>query len=428
MAGTRDTIFALSSGAPPSAIAIVRVSGPAAEDVIRKLAGRSIPHRHATLAALQHPMSGELLDRALLLWFPGPASATGEDLAELHLHGGRATVAAVLAALAALPGCRAAAPGEFTRRAFSNGVMDLTAVEGLADLLSAENEAERRNALAVAEGGLARETGRMREEVLTLSAKAEAALDFEDEDDVASQQGDLAAALAAAARSVAERLAAPSAERLHQGVRVVLAGPVNSGKSTLLNALAQRDAAIVTELPGTTRDIVEAAVDLGGVPLLLMDTAGLREATDVVERIGIDRANTAIANADILLWLGPPEDAPERGEVIRVASRCDLVPPAPGADIAVSAVTGAGMEELIALVRTSASALLSRAGEIALNFRQREALRNVCDALQRASAADDPLIVAEELRLARGALDRLDGRAGVEDMLDRLFAGFCIGK
>lgn len=425
-----ETIFALSSGRPPAAIAVVRISGPGAGPALTALAGRLPPERRATLARLSDA-DGLLLDRALVLWSPGPATATGEDVAELHLHGGQAVVTAMMTALSAMPGLRPAEPGEFTRRAFESGRIDLTEAEGLADLLAAETESQRRAALAMAGGALSREVERWRTLLLDLSAALEAALDFADEDDVPDRVLDeLAARSHLLAREINRLINAPRAERLRDGVRIVLAGPPNAGKSTLLNALAGRDAAIVTAEAGTTRDVIEVPVALGGVPMLLTDTAGLRAAAGAVEAIGIARAEARIADADILLWLGDPADCPDHAQALVIHAQADRPDRgrAPAAvALAVSAVTGTGMTALIDMLIERAVSLLPRADAIALNRRQAEAARDVAEALG-ASGGHDPLILAENFRIARAALDRITGRAGTEDMLDALFSRFCIGK
>ena len=424
-----DTIFALSSGAPPAGIAIIRVSGAQARAAMMALAGRLPPPRTASLALLKDPRDNAPLDRALLLWFPGPATVTGEDLAELHCHGGRAVVAAVEEALAALPGLRHAEAGEFTRRAFANGRMDLNAVEGLSDLLAAQTQAQRRAALMMAEGHFSRRIDTWRTRLLDLSAMAEAALDFSDEDDVpdASIEAQIGAGIATLAQDVAAILAAPIAERLHDGIRVVLAGPPNAGKSTLLNALVGRDAAIVSAIAGTTRDRIEVPAAIDGIAYLFTDTAGLREATDdAIEAIGIDRARAALDAADIILWLGDAGALP-RADAILIAAQSDRVEEArPG--LSLSAQTGQGMDALLAALRTHAAALLPGEGDFALHARQRHHSAALLDHLHAAAHAHDLLVTAEELRLARRAIDALTGRAGTEDMLDRLFAGFCIGK
>lgn len=427
----RDSIFALSSGAPPAAIGVLRISGPGAATALAALAGRMPRPRTASLALLKDPADGSPLDRALLLWFPGPDTATGEDLAELHCHGGRAVIAAVEMVLAAMPGLRRADPGEFTRRAFANGRIDLNAVEGLSDLLAAETQQQRRAALMMTEGHFSRQIETWRETLLALAAMAEAALDFSDEDDVpgADIEARIGGGIAALSGDVSRLLDAPSAERLRDGVRVVLAGPPNAGKSTLLNALVGRDAAIVSDIAGTTRDRIEVPASIGGRAFLFTDTAGLRDASeDAIEAIGIDRARAALASADIILWLGAPAEAPAERSIV-VAARCDLPqrdPLHPG--IRVSARSGEGMDGLVESILARADALLPGPRDYALHDRQRRGVSTLLDHLRAAERADDMLVVAEELRMARQAIDGLTGRAGTEDMLDRLFSGFCIGK
>ncbi len=421
-----DTIYALSSGAPPAAIAVVRISGPGAMGALTALAGTPPPPRTARLAALKR--DGEVLDHALVLHFPGPNSATGEDLAELHLHGGRSVVAAVLAALGAMPGMRAAEAGEFTRRAFENGRIDLAEAEGLADLLAAETESQRRAALALAGGALSRQVGAWQARLLAIAAGIEAALDFDDEDDVRRSGQDQARdGLPELTAELEDWLARPAAERLRDGVRVVIAGPPNAGKSSLINALVGREAAITSDIAGTTRDLVEAPVALDGTPFLFTDTAGLRDSDDAIEAIGVARARAVMDAADIVLWLGAPEERPDSDRAVLVQTKADLDPPLRARDIAVSAVTGAGLAELVALLVERAATLLPVEGEAALNARQRAALGEAAGWLREA-AAPDLLIAAEALRQARMSLDRITGRAGVEDMLDALFGRFCIGK
>jgi len=421
-----DTIFALSSGSPPAALAVVRISGPDADSALAALAGKLPEPRVATLANLE--WRGDRLDRALVLRFPGPHSATGEDVAELHLHGGRAVVAAVLEALAGQDGLRAAEPGEFTRRAFENGRLDLAEAEGLADLLGAETQSQRRSALAMAGGALSRKVEAWRQRLLALAAALEAALDFSDEGEVGEawppHWTDNVASLAGEMEGF---LARPPAERLREGLRVVIAGPPNVGKSSLINVLAQREAAITSAVPGTTRDLVEAPTAIGGIPYLLIDTAGLRESAEEIERIGVERGRASVATADLILWLGVPADAPDRDRTILVQSKCDLPGSHRGASVQVSALTGEGIQDLIAAMAERARTLLPQEGDVTANARQREAITLALRHLREACAAD-MLIAAEALRQARVELDRVTGRAGVEDMLDMLFGRFCIGK
>ena len=409
----RDSIFALSSGAPPAGIGVIRVSGPQARPALLALAGRVPPARQASLALLRDPQDAMPLDRALILWLPGPATVTGEDMVELHCHGGRAVIAAVEAALGAMPGLRRAEPGEFTRRAFEHGRMDLNAVEGLSDLLAAETQSQRRAALLMVEGHFSRRIDQWRRALLDLSAMAEAALDFSDEDDVpdAAIEARIGDGIAALAADVGALLDAPSAERLRDGVRVVLAGPPNAGKSTLLNALVGREAAIVSDIAGTTRDRIEVPAAIGGVAFLFTDTAGLREETgDAIEAIGIDRARAALDAADIVLWLGELDALP-RADAILIAAQSDRVADdRPG--LSLSARTGEGMAALVALLQQRARALLPGEGDYALHRRQRDLVGELLDHLHAARAARDLLVTAEELRLGRSVVDSLTGQAG----------------
>ncbi|HEY0026441.1 MAG TPA: tRNA uridine-5-carboxymethylaminomethyl(34) synthesis GTPase MnmE [Allosphingosinicella sp.] len=422
-----DTIYALSSGSPPAALAVVRISGARADKALQALAGRLPEARRASLARLS--WRGERLDDALVLRFPGTATASGEDIAELHLHGGRAVVAAVLNALGDMEGLRLAEPGEFTRRAFENGRIDLSEAEGLADLLQAETETQRRSALALAGGALSRLVEGWQSRVLVQAAALEAVLDFSDEGEVGEAMppgwseavGELAGEMEAA-------LARPPAERLRDGLRVVIAGPPNAGKSSLLNWLAGRQAAITSAIAGTTRDLVEAPTAIGGTPFLLVDTAGLRESADEVEAIGVSRARETIASADLILWLGAPADAPDRGRTILIQSMADLQPATREADLRVSAETGEGMSALVDLLIARAKLLLPVEGEAALNARHRRSIVAAAESLREAQTSRDMLIAAECLRVARASLDEITGRAGVEQMLDALFGRFCIGK
>ena len=429
---TADTIYALSSGAPPAAIAIIRISGPQAFNAVRALAGRVPSPRRASLAELRHPETGEPLDRALTIVFPGPNSASGEDLAELHLHGGRAVVRAVEIALAGIAGLRKAEPGEFTRRTFLNGRIDLNEAEGLADLLTAETEWQRRAASAMMGGGFSQNVEDWRTEILTLSALTEAELDFSDEDDVGFQNKHyISEGCLRLSAVMAAILAQPAAEKLRDGLRVVLGGPPNSGKSTLLNALVDRDAAIVSDIAGTTRDIIEVPVAVEGLPLLFIDTAGVRnEISDSIEAIGIDRARNAFANADIILWLGIEQEGPSHPHLLEIEAKADdpLHQRKSDTAVALSAKSGVGISELLARIAVLAKALLPPPDQFAINARQRTLLASAASALRDAADSTDWLITAEQLRQARLALDSLTGRAHTEDMLDSLFARFCVGK
>lgn len=426
-----DTIFALSSGAPPAAIAVVRISGPQAFEAVRTLAGKAPVARKASLRTLRDA-DGSTLDEALVLTFPGPATATGEDLAELHLHGGRAVVRGVETALAAMSGLRKAEPGEFTRRAFQNGRIDLNEAEGLADLLSAETEWQRRSALAMAGGGFSLQIEDWRLAILALSAQVEAVLDFSDEGDVSETENINISKRCMELNDVMTRqLSAPSAEKLRDGLRVVLAGPPNSGKSTLLNALVSREAAIVSDIAGTTRDLIEVPVSFSGIPFLLTDTAGLRDdSQDAIETIGIDRANAAIANADMLLWLGTEGEGPEHSPTLEIEAKVDDPSHCTKSSnsLRLSARTGEGISVLIDWLVETGRTMLPPPDSFAINQRQRGLLKQCTMSLVSAAKSTDLLVTAEELRQARLALDALTGRASTEDMLDALFGRFCIGK
>ena len=423
-----DTIFALSSGRPPAAVSVIRVSGPAAHEAARRIAGPLPETRLASVRTLRHPETGELLDEALVLRFDGPASATGEDVVELQCHGGRAVVDSVLSALGSVEGLRQAQPGEFTRRAFENGRIDLTEAEGLADLIEAETESQRKAALAMAEGGLRKQIDRWRQELLALSARAEQAIDYDEDELGADPQ--LLQGCKALAGELQDWLDRPRAEPLKDGVRVVVAGPPNAGKSSLINVIAGEDRAIVTDVPGTTRDNIEVPMALSGVPILLTDTAGLRETADVVEAIGVARASALAQAADVLLWLGAPGEAPAHARLIKVHAKSDRPDPAavPEGSLPVSAHTGAGLTPLLDRVAELARRVLPDEGAIALNRRQAGHVEEAADALHGAAEASELVLAAEEIRQARGAFDRLTGRAGVEDLLDALFGRFCLGK
>ncbi len=437
---TAATIAALASGRPPAAIAVLRLSGPQAIASVAQLCRQPVPApRRLSRRWLHDPASGARLDDAMVVVFPGPASATGEDLAELHLHGGPAVVADVLAALLALPGLRLAEPGEFTRRAFANGRIDLTEVEGLADLVAAETSAQRQQALALAGGALSQAAEAWRDRCLDILAEAEAALDF------AEDEADVAAGLAATARASLGALAdeldrvladAGRGARLRDGVTIVVSGPPNVGKSSLVNALARREAAIVTSVPGTTRDAIEVPLDLDGVAAVLIDTAGLRDTADPVEAEGIRRARARAATADLVLAVSAPDvaapgEADSERLAWRVMNKADLItaPPSPGGAHLVSARRGDGIAELRATLSSWAAAL-TRPAEPALlsHTRHRQAFARAAAALREASATPAAEIQAEGLRLAIHAFGSIAGRVGVEDVLDRIFSRFCIGK
>lgn len=431
-----DTIYALSSGRLPAAIAVIRISGPNAKAALEVLAGKVPEPRRAAYAKFADPDSRETLDDGLALWIPGPKSETGEDMAELHIHGGRAIVASIFRVLGKLEGFRPAEAGEFTRRALLNGKVDLTVVEGLGDLIAAETEAQRRQAVVQFRGGLSKKVEAWRGKLMQALAEIEAAIDFSDEGDV---PGNL---IHAARNTAAELLAemrpvlkdAPRGERLREGFTVAIAGAPNVGKSTLLNRLAEREVAIVSDIPGTTRDVIEVALDLNGVPVVLIDTAGIRETTDPVEMEGVKRARARAEAADLVLWLVDDEKAPAPRDPKRewvVRTKADLMPgkPKPG-QIAVSGKTGAGIDALIVKLSEEAAKL---AGEPALvtHARQRKALEEAAEhllALSKPEISGREELFAEELRGAANAFARVTGKIGVEDVLGEIFKNFCVGK
>lgn len=391
-----------------------------------------MPERRAVLRWITDPRTGDKIDHVLSLFFAGPATVTGEDIVEWHCHGGQAVVSALLSLLGQQQGLRAARAGEFTQRAFDNGKIDLNEAEGLADLLSAETEDQRRAALAMAEGHFSRKVEGWRGAVLGLAAMVEAELDFGDEDDVAAGGHPLdqvRAGLYPLVTDIRAELSRPDAQRLRDGIRVVIAGPPNAGKSTLLNALAGRDAAIVSDVAGTTRDRIEVPVAIGGTAFVLTDTAGLRDAgQDAIEMIGMDRARLAMDSADILLWLGERALCP-RHDAIIIGAQADQIRYTPGAcDLSVSAMTGHGMDELRRILTMRAGGVLGTQSDYALHQRQRDGVGAIIGALEHAGQEEDILLIAEYLRLARVEMDRLTGRAGVEDVLDTVFGRFCIGK
>ena len=423
------TIFAVSSGRPPAAIAVVRISGAHAFAAAEALAGPLPAPRHASLRGLRDA-AGALLDRALVIVFPGPNTATGEDLVELHCHGGRAVIASVERVLSEQSGLRHAEPGEFTRRALTNGRIDLTEAEGLADLLEAETESQRVAAMTAAEGRVSQAVRGWMDAVAMLSARIEAMLDFADEDDVASDTAAFDAILAeidTLAGEIETVVAAPPVERLKDGLRVVIGGPPNSGKSTLLNLLGERDAAIVSPISGTTRDRIEVPVIRDGVAYVLTDTAGLIDTLDPIEAIGVTRAEGALAAADIVLWLA--DTAPPRVDAIWIHARADL----PGREelpsdrtVAVAQTDRGSLDRLWMVVHERAVELLPRGDGIALKQHQRRQCALAIEALRYRGS--DPLIVAEHLRQARAILAGVLGLDATGEMLDALFGRFCIGK
>jgi tRNA modification GTPase len=451
-----DTIFALSSGRPPAAIAVVRVSGPQAGDALHALIGRLPEPRRAALARVRDPANGETIDQAVALWFPAPHSETGEDTAEIQLHGGRAVIAATLAALGRVSGCRPAEAGEFTRRAFDNGRLDLTRVEGLADLIGADTEGQRRQALRQLQGALGTRAEAWRTRLTEALALVEARIDFSDEADV--PEGLLQPARHAA-QQIAEEIEQSLAdgrrgERLRDGLVVAIAGPPNAGKSSLLNCIARREAAIVSPYAGTTRDVIEVHLDVDGCPVTLLDTAGIRDSDDPVEREGVRRARARAATADLVLWV---IDAAAGGEVALeeldrefphtekwlIWNKIDLLSPLKLKSLNsiiyrlshpfhfISTQTMSGLDELYPAVSARAARFLG-GGEPAIVTRERHrrALEEAANSLRRALLPGDGQedLIAEELRLAARALARLTGRIDVEDILDVIFRDFCIGK
>lgn len=434
-----DTVYASATAAGQAPVGILRISGPHAREAATRLSGGPPPEpRRATLRVLRDPRSGEVIDRALLLWFPGPRSETGEDLLEIQHHGGYAVLAALIEALGDMPGLRPAGPGEFTRRAFLHGKLDLTAAEGLADLIDATSRAQARQALRQLDGELGRLYAGWRERLLHALALIEAEIDFAPDEDVPdSMLAQIGPGLERLSAELAAHLAdGGRGERLRAGVTVAVIGPPNVGKSTLVNLLARRDVAIVTPLPGTTRDVIEVQLDLGGVPVTLLDTAGLRETADPIEAEGIARARARAAQADLRLYVveagAAPEHLPEADDfTLVVQNKADLAPATPG--LAISCSTGMGVPAMLGILQDRARALVAT-GETPFltRARHREAVREALSSLDRFMALSEGggelALLAEELRLAARALGRITGAVGVEDVLERIFATFCIGK
>ena len=435
---------------------MVRISGPAAGTALEKLIGRLPEPRKATLARVRDPASGEIIDEALALWFPAPRSETGEDVAELQLHGGQAVIAGVLDALSTIEGCRPAEAGEFTRRAFENGRLDLTAVEGLADLIAAETQAQRRLAFRQLKGLIGDRAEAWRRRLIEALALVEARIDFSDEADVPE---DLLGPALHAAQQLRDEIAGVLAdgrrgERLRDGLVVAIAGPPNAGKSTLLNRLARREAAIVSPYAGTTRDVIEVHLDLDGYPVTLLDTAGIRDSAEPVEQEGVRRARERAAAADLVLWVIDPSadglaanghsENLARAEIWLVRNKIDLADArscatAASSDssesefiLSISALTGVGMEALTAALSAYAKTYFAATeSAVITRARHRRALEETVAALDRAVARDranDEELIAEELRAAATTLGRLTGRVDVEDILDVIFRDFCIGK
>jgi len=424
------TIFALASAAGRAGIAVLRLSGDKTKDAISKL-GCALPApRKAARARFTDPLSGELLDDGLLLWFPAPHSFTGEDVAELHVHGGRAIVESILNALAAIDGLRLAEPGEFTRRAFAHDKMDLTQAEALADLVDAETRAQQKQALRQMGGALKELYDDWRLRLVQALAHLEAVIDFPDEvwGEVATLEQSIAAHLNDQGRG----------ERIREGLMVAIIGPPNAGKSSLLNALARRDAAIVSAIPGTTRDVIEVQMDLGGYAVTLADTAGLREAGDAIEDEGIKRAKRRAADADLKIVVFDGAQYPLRDEsvaalidsdTLTVINKSDLVQQKDKGDLFISVNTGDGIEAFLVRLQEMVRARAETGAAIPLTrIRHRKALEECVESLLRARGADLPELAAEDLRLAAKSLGRLTGRVDVEEILDVVFRDFCIGK
>jgi len=446
-----DTIVALASGAGRAGVAVIRLSGPQAGDVLGALTARDLPKpRCATREAFCDPRTGLSLDDGLALWFPGPHSFTGEDVAELHIHGGPAVIAAIVDACLSQPGVRVADPGEYTRRAFENGKLDLAEAEGLADLVDAETEGQRRQALRQRRGALSLVYETWRARLIEAAALIEAEIDFPDEDlpgELARRAGPLLHALAA--DMDAHLNDAHRGERIRDGYRIAIIGPPNAGKSSLLNALAKREAAIVSDIPGTTRDVVEVRLVLAGFPVWIADTAGLREAADAIEAEGVRRALARAEEADLRIGVvetreGVPESLSAvlgPGDLL-VRSKLDLCgPPAPrrhapqsageASAVHISAVTGEGLAQLHDLLTARVAEALGREeAPVLTRARHRRLVEEARDALNRAITAlnQGAELAAEDARAATTSIGRLTGRIDVEDLLDEIFSSFCIGK
>lgn len=439
------TIYALSSGEGRAGVAVIRISGPTAFATVENMTGRSFEQRRATLTTFHSQIDRQMIDRGLVVMFPAPESFTGEDIAELHVHGSPAVIQRVLKELANYEGLTLAQPGEFTQRAFTNGKMDLTEVEGLADLIAANTELQRLQAMAQSSGILRERSEAWRQSLIRALALIEAVLDFSDEPDVTGAPIAEAKSIAAGLRNeIALAIADTSrAETIRNGFRVALIGPPNVGKSSLLNALAARDIAIVTQEAGTTRDTIEVNLDLKGMPLTLVDTAGIRDTQNPIEQEGIRRAQLAAENADLVIQMSAAdqlEDATCRSietsaNTIHIINKCDLTlaasPDKDSDTISVSAKTGEGLDALIeCLTERAIDAAGKREPPIVTRERQRLHLEACMTALTNFSEGEfaHPELRAEDLRQAANALGRLAGRIDVEDVLDDIFAGFCIGK
>jgi tRNA modification GTPase len=441
-----ETVFALATGGRKAALAIFRISGPNVCEALKVLtATQAPPVRRATLRTIRDPGTGEAIDRSIITRFEGPASFTGEDVAELGVTGGRAVITAVARALAAIPGLRPAEPGEFAMRAFLNGKLDLSSVEGLADLVDAETEQQRRQAQRIADGALRRECEEIRSLLLSAMVEIEGQIDFSDAEDSGELSIEGAEDLIKSAQRRLEIAldTAAQAQRVRDGFVVVIAGPPNVGKSTLMNAIAQREISITSPTAGTTRDLIETFLDLGGLPVVFVDTAGIRESVDPIEQVGVAKARRKAASADLTLWLTDPDDAghavacPTLTNVLEVETKADLlrsegccIRAGSGKMMRVSAVTGLGIKELLAAVRDRAESELgsSETGVLILE-RHRRAFVEARESLGRTAEHLGELeLVAEDVRCAVVAVDRVVGRIDVEDVLEGIFSRMCIGK
>ncbi len=447
-----DTIYAITSGQGKAGVAVVRVSGPGTCGLIRSMCGGDLEPRKAQLVAIKHPESLDILDRGLVLWFPAPHSFTGEDVAEFHVHGGVAVIAALLQAISGVSGLRLAEAGEFVRRAFYNGKLDLTRIEGIADLIDAETEVQRRQALHQMSGGLGDILDGLRIRLIHILAYVEAGIDFSDEEDVPE---DVAGETLFNIKALRDEIISllddyRSGERLRQGLQVAIVGPPNVGKSSLLNVLAKRDVAIVSDQAGTTRDVIEVHLDLEGLPVTVSDTAGLREIDDLVEEEGVRRAKDRLKSADLILWtcdatevgLTPCCEVGPTQSLIRLRNKADLYgesdPPASQAEnggfvveLDVSAKTGLGIDILIQNISKIASKVLAGGDTAVLTrVRHREALERSVESLTRILTVPEQHdeLIAEGLRMAARELGRVTGRVDVEDLLDVIFRDFCVGK
>ncbi|MCC8429087.1 tRNA uridine-5-carboxymethylaminomethyl(34) synthesis GTPase MnmE [Reyranella aquatilis] len=442
------TIYALGTPTPtrahPGALAVIRMSGPRAGDALERLTRKPLPTpRRMALRTLLDPSTGEAFDKGLVVWFAEPNTETGEPMVELHLHGGRAVVGAALDAIAHLGFCRLAEPGEFTRRAFENGKLDLTEAEGIADLVAAETAAQRRQALQQMDGALHRLYEDWRSRGLRALAHLEAAIDFPDEDLPEGLAGEVRVAIAALQAEIASHLADRRGERLRDGLSIAIIGPPNAGKSSLLNLLARREAAIVSETAGTTRDVIEVHLDLGGWPVVLADTAGLRESTDAIEQEGVRRARARAAAADLRVlvldasgdWRGQMRaivGATERWNPaldIVVVNKTDLAAVTDDGVVALSTTGGVGLADLLnRLERSAEASMQDGAGAPLTRTRHREALVECRASLERALSAPEVALAAEDVRLAMRAIGRITGTVRIDELLDVIFRDFCIGK